>query len=582
MTGFEQPYFIWALLALPVLAMVYIWWRRSRRRMVSALFLWDQPEAARQSGTRLELRRLPASFYVEALVLLLLTLGALAPFWIVGRSLPVLTVILDDSFSMQAVGPNGTPLELGRAELLRRAAEHPSRPVRVILAGTRLRQLGEYDSPGALETALRAWRGGDAGGDLTGALALARSNKETGELLVISDRAPAGPVATDVGWYAAGTPLAHTGIVTARRWHTDGRERVLAVIANNGMAPVKAVITLEPGAVRRQVTIDGGDEYKFQHELDGVREPVTIRLEVPQDPLAVDRAVTLQSEFREPLRLWIAGDILDFDRELIVRLAASNPAWSVVSDPQDAEVVFTASASPAASGEWHRVIFHVVRRGEMVTEPFTIDRRHPLTDGVDMAGVRWYADRDTAFPGLPAISGEELDLMGTVKRTNNYWDVHWNADFRASNLTRSTMLPVLFWNLAQWLTAERPGPSQSNYPAGQEIRIRLPRGAEQARLRGPDGETVTLTAQQGMVTCPGLDAGLWELQAGDRSWRFAVQALDARESNLRISGECKFSASQAAPDRVPRWRFGVAALVAALALLALHQYHFGKWRGETA
>ena len=87
-----QPLAWIGLAALPALLAVYILHRRLRRREVSAVFLWqglDRQAAGRQ---RWRWRRPPASFWVEAALLLLLTLSAVGLCWPArGRSRPLAT-----------------------------------------------------------------------------------------------------------------------------------------------------------------------------------------------------------------------------------------------------------------------------------------------------------------------------------------------------------------------------------------------------------------------------------------------------------------------------------------------------------
>ena len=106
-TGFDHPHFFYAFAALAVLLALYWFYRRSARKQVPAIFLWDRPESTPESGSRRQFRRLPLSFFLEALALILLVLAATAPFRMANEAFPALAVVLDNSFSMRAEGTDG-------------------------------------------------------------------------------------------------------------------------------------------------------------------------------------------------------------------------------------------------------------------------------------------------------------------------------------------------------------------------------------------------------------------------------------------------------------------------------------------
>ena len=61
--GFEHNGLLWV--ALPVfllLLLLYLLHRRSKVRIVSAIFLWDRPETSPNSGTKIKFRFPPALF----------------------------------------------------------------------------------------------------------------------------------------------------------------------------------------------------------------------------------------------------------------------------------------------------------------------------------------------------------------------------------------------------------------------------------------------------------------------------------------------------------------------------------------
>ncbi|MEG2075678.1 MAG: hypothetical protein RRY34_04160, partial [Victivallaceae bacterium] len=144
MLGFAELWqFFWAFSLLGLVA-IYLWWRKSTRYMTSALFLWDSPLAAPKSGRKFKVAKLPLSFYLEALVLLALTLALAAPYWIRSSELPPLAVIMDNSFSMhQKLQSGETARDAAIAKLEKFLRQNPQRRVLYFTAGRTARLL--YD-----------------------------------------------------------------------------------------------------------------------------------------------------------------------------------------------------------------------------------------------------------------------------------------------------------------------------------------------------------------------------------------------------------------------------------------------------
>ncbi len=73
------PWGLVAALALPALVAIYFLIGRSRRQVVSALFLWENQKPSPRGGKRFERLSTPLLFFLELLALLLLTLAAILP-----------------------------------------------------------------------------------------------------------------------------------------------------------------------------------------------------------------------------------------------------------------------------------------------------------------------------------------------------------------------------------------------------------------------------------------------------------------------------------------------------------------------
>jgi len=74
-----SPLSLIALAAIPVLVGIYLFRTRSRRYVVSSLFLWIDQQQSRQGGRQISKLQTPLLFFLELLALALLAFAAAGP-----------------------------------------------------------------------------------------------------------------------------------------------------------------------------------------------------------------------------------------------------------------------------------------------------------------------------------------------------------------------------------------------------------------------------------------------------------------------------------------------------------------------
>ena len=418
-TGFDHPHFFYAFAALAVLLALYWFYRRSVRKQVPAIFLWDRPESTPESGSRRQFRRLPLSFFLEALALILLALAATAPFRMANEAFPALAVVLDNSFSMRAEGTDGaSPRSLGEAELEKRLSAHPGRRVLLILAGNEPRLV----SDGRERTAVGPyWTADEPAADLAGALALARSRCPGAELLIVTDRKPDFELAEDTGVFASGVSRGNAALVNTRR--RAGKILVEALNASSSERRVR--LRLTPGGVTEAAVLAPGEQRKFVCRIpDSARgREVSVTLESDGDPLAFDNTVTLLSEERPPLRFAYAADLAAVPARELDLVLESNPDFTRASSP---ELVF--GGLELAPGNYHRFLWNPGGEGKdgVTAEPLAAQAGHPLTRGLGLQGVRWSAASGPALPGEVLIRRGDTELLSFRRRLDGYCDIYLN------------------------------------------------------------------------------------------------------------------------------------------------------------
>jgi Ca-activated chloride channel homolog len=273
------------------------------------------------------------------------------------------------------------------------------------------------------------------------------------------------------------------------------------------------------------------------------------------------------------VRLTLSDDVLDADNEVVLveprsrtvgvenrlpegrgheAVARALDALSGVTRTETGHLAFIAAAdldAPARPGTWRAAFGRAPAAGPAESEsadyigPFVMEKRHPLLQGVTLAGILWAG----AVPLSPAtmrpiVSAGDRGLVGVVASRASGGDITllFNLDFERTNLVRSPDWPILISNLVEMRRLQLPGPERWNYRAGEWIRVRLDRQpSAPLRLRTADGERDLQTGRLLEFVAPAA-GGLVHLLEGDQVlYELAVNALDEAESDLRdrSSGE---------------------------------------------
>ncbi|MBI3962833.1 MAG: VWA domain-containing protein, partial [Deinococcus sp.] len=167
--SFANPLGLWFLIALPIIVLLQLLQARRRRRLVSALFLWEQALAEARARRRF---RLTVLLLLQLLAAALLALAAARP-QLLRPAGGEVAVILDASASMLASDQSPSRFELARHEA-RRILQRGARGV-LIRAGLVAKVLaGPTADLSQLEPELRAAQAGDETSAIEEALALAQ------------------------------------------------------------------------------------------------------------------------------------------------------------------------------------------------------------------------------------------------------------------------------------------------------------------------------------------------------------------------------------------------------------------------
>ena len=597
--GFEHNLLLWcAVPVVLVLLLLYLLHRRSKVRIVPAIFLWDRPQASPNSGTRIKFRFPPAIFYLELAALLLLAAALAAPFISTPETFPPLAVILDDSMSMQAKVPGGkSPLESGAEFIKREIRALPDRRVLWIVAG---------ESPVlASDSNARTdfgpfWTGQAASSDLAAAASLARRMARGCHLLIVTDRKPALELAPDTTCYSAGAPLGNSAIVNARR--TGGR--ILIEAANFSALPLNAALVLEPGSLRTQLQLAPKETRRIVLAVpaSAAHEAVTVRLEnadASANAMLIDDEVVLEAEDDSPVSYRIVTALPAAARSALDRVLNGNPAFRAARTDEipDLDILPGEADSPSPVHlYWHASPKkktpakppqkeQTETNAENPTEsqpqtedaapsasgPLSVENAAVLTRGLPLDSLQWAASADD-LPGQTLLRSGDVPVLSTRQNLNRDREIFLNLDPSRSNITRHPFWPIFFQNLAQTVRTDRFGPARTNLRSGEILHVRLPRGAEALTAVRPDGKSMEIRAMRGDADFRPMLHGVWRLESGTSKWSASVMGLTAEESDLSGAGPFRRDADKLAV--MPFWMLRPMAwaflLLAALLLAAHH------------
>lgn len=537
MPFFTFPFAFAGVAAVAGLVAVYWLRNRSRRRVVSSLMLWTDQKRPHQGGRIVQWMQAPLLFFLELVAIALLILAAAGPMLRAAAAKPII-VVLDDSYSMRAGGEN-SPREQARkavVEMFRR----DKYVGRFILAGRRPQLLGRAArSAGQAEDILKQWTCTASRSDLQQAITLAGElTGRRGRILVLGDHRP--PMEMDRGrieWHGFGRPRANFAFVNAVCADHDGRQRVLLEIANLSDTAAATTLTISGGPLAtpqpQRLSMAAGATERVVFELPTTKAALTATLS--DDALEIDNSVTLLPQQARPVR--VAVQLATNQLRSIVQkaLAATKLSEAAGRSPQ---LLITDRPAPAAQGPDHCWRLELLADGTneqsaAYAGPFVLDRSHPLTEGLSLAGVIWAADPNRQPAGRPVIMAGNVVLLADAEHLEGRHDLRMQFQHQLSTLHDSAAWPIFFHNLLRWRASAAPGVVRPNVRLGWQASLVLPGGITEVKLTRPGEKARTVAVHDRRLTVEADRVGVYHIAAEDgQNFSFACNAISREESDL--------------------------------------------------
>ena len=543
-----SPLSLIALAAIPVLVGISLFRTRSRRYVVSSLFLWVDQQQSRQGGRQISKLQTPLLFFLELLALALLALAAAGPN-MRGESVSHPTVIvLDCSYSMTA-GLNGdTPQKRALDDLAKFLRKEQPFPLQFVLAGTETDTIsGRAANVAEAERMLANWQCRAPAAVLDSAISHA-SNMSVADvkILVVTDQLPQVdelPVGK-IEWRAYGKPLDNLALTGASRVYQGERDKLLIEatnFSNDAQTLRMQLVHLADGTALHNVDEQISPMATLRYHLTLPEGTQDIEARIADDVLPIDNVAMLLPPNRKPVRVSIrnlpesiAGPLRrGLDATGIARFDETNP-----------EICFTAGSlsdeQPSLDlpeGCW-QMRFYTALSDEHVEPfvgPFIIDRSHTLAEGLSLEGVVWAAANDVSLPGYSMLAVGNVPLISEQSRPNRTKTLHMQIRPDLSTLTISPGWPVLLWNVLQYRAAQSPGIRTNNVRLGTSAIFNPFPGDDAVEITTPGGEQRTMSVRSDRLSIPADETGLYTVKAPSGEYRFSTLPLASEESNLTES-----------------------------------------------
>lgn len=556
----------WGFLALVGIPLILYFHRRSAlaRRAVPLVSLWRPGASA--AVRRADRRLRDPVLWLRLLFVTAVALALARPSWpAAGGRRHVF--LMDGSASMWTREPGGP--RFGQA------AEAATRVLERLPGGDEVMILRAGAPPSvahalsrdrrSLADAVAALRPGEASKDLPSALALARREAGGGGAVVhvfsdLRDPAglarlggPLGFAAADLRLHAVGGAAENVALVAldaAPLPLSPLDNEVFAQVANfSGTGRTVEVVLALPdglGEQRRRLTLGPGARAPVVFVVPAAPW-VEVRLEGNEDALPLDDRATLVLPAARLRVLYASrgdrflGAALRAHPRLQVQEVPAARLREASVSPGTADVAVLDGVRVSPTFALPALIFAPAPPGEaggaraVAVEDW--QREHPLARQLDLTEV--------VVPAGAVLAGADAGVFlrstdGAVARAFTLAGqrrVEFAFAVGASNLGRLPAFPVLVARALDWL-AERGGATPRNLRAGEPLRAALgqePRPGG-VTVRRPDGSAATPTVEAGTISFAGTEAtGLYTVAGAGSPWHFAVNLLDADESNVNRS-----------------------------------------------
>lgn len=405
-----------------------------------------------------------------------------------------------------------------------------------------LERLRATDGPSDLGTALRL------------AVALVE-NRPNAQIVLISDGA--FPEVADFShgkaqftYEAVGRSDENAGIVTMDAQRRGNRILLFVALRNFSKRTMKGVLNwFADGQLvnAHELSLPAQKVYGETLMLPASVRQVAVKWECSDDVLGVDNTTYWVGSGRQPVRVLIVGSgnfflerALALEPETLVDKATEVPETErgAGTDGSYDVIIFdgTKPVPVKAKSVWliGATDGNFVRHIGKVNQPTVMswERDHPVLRFVDLAATLIDKALKVQVTDWAQVIAEskETPLMAVGERANKRW-LFVGFNLLDSDFPLKVGFPIFVANALLWSIGERRWQQGFTLKAGTAVSLTLP--TKTATLQRPDALTLRLNLpDQLLVLRETNTVGVYELRSGDLQTQFAVNLLNADESDI--------------------------------------------------
>jgi hypothetical protein len=298
----------------------------------------------------------------------------------------------------------------------------------------------------------------------------------------------------------------------------------------------------------------------------------TINIRIAKDKVEFDNNAWLLPVRLRPVDVELRLKNENFKR-VIERAVFATGLARISSSSTQLLITDSKDSVPAEEGLWH-LYLHVASQPSAISGVIAVDKEHPLVTGFPPVKAAWAIDPEFTAVGKPLMSAATTSLLSVEGDPEQRVAINMNMTPDYSDLHKSPIWPVMFWNLMNWRQQFFPGPLDANFRSGNQIKLALPAGEKAATMLDPAGKKIEeASVWRNQAVFQSSLPGLFQIKTEIASWPVAVNLCSPAESDLSGASSLPPPAMPFAEDAMlqfadVRWWF----LLPAMLLIALHQW----------
>lgn len=578
-----------ALLAVPVILLMYLLKQKYKERQIPSLYLWEKVLRQTQSHQPWQKLRKNKLLFLQLAAAVLLAAALASPHVAGLVEANSYVLALDCSLSMQAEDAEGTRFDAAKADMIRMVENAPSQTVfSLVMLDNEPKTVV---SGGKKDMVLRALESASAGGtgvDWQKAETLIKAEQDATEgqiLLFGDDGGTLQELAPQV--YSYGGSTENTAMTLLSCTQGENGLSVLVHMRHYGSTPVEKEVTLFADGVAidtKTVTLEaeGQKDVVFQ-SVPGNSGALEARI-TPQDVLPADDVVY--------------GSVGGENRYRVLLVSEGNVFLEKALSLMDGVELYVSNEAEGLSG-YGLYIFDGIVPKQLPTDGYCMifspeepvlglrlgEKREISSIVTSGGGTPWEDTEDLSFAlregrslsadwGSPFLwgDGQALAVYGQPEGRKT---TVFGFDLHDSDLPLKMEFPVLMYRLLEWYFPEAESMAQGN--TGDALSLSLQPATERAWVLTPKGEQVQIAPPFPAQTFTETkEAGVYWLREEDgsgslRETPFGLN-VTTEESDLRIRQEAESQGETEKNTLMGSWDLTNLALLLVLAAILI------EWR----